>query len=111
MHITIQRESQQIAATDRLELNQRARHWLRRVLRMIRSICVRVTDAASGAGAQDRACVIEAHLENGRRLEAHARGRLAIVAIDRALRRLARAIMSQLKRETASRELRALITA
>jgi hypothetical protein len=111
MQITIQRESQQIAATDRLELNQRARHWLKRVLQMIRSICVRVTDASSSAGAHDRACVIEAHLENGRRLEAHARGRLAIVAIDRALRRLARAIKSLIKREAASREVRALITA
>ena len=111
MQIKIQRESQQIAATDRLELNQRARHWLRRVQQLIRSICVRITDASSSAGAHDRACVIEAHLENGRRLEAHARGGAAIVAIDRALRRLARAIMSQLKRQAAYREVRALITA
>ena len=111
MHIQIQRDSQQIAATDRIELHQRARHWLRRVQEIIRSICIRISDASASAGAGDRYCLIEAHMENGLRLQSHARGRAAIIAIDRALRRLARAILSQLKREAATRELRALATA
>ena len=106
MQIKIQPDSQKIAAYDRIELHQRARHCLRRVQEIIRSICIRIGDASASAGAGDRHCVIEAHMENGRRLESHARGRAAIIAIDRALRRLARAILSQLKREAAIRELR-----
>jgi len=108
MQIKIQQDSQQIAAADHLEMNQRARHWLKRLQALIRGIYVRITDASASAGAQDRFCLIEAHMENGIRLQAQARGRAAIIAIDRALRRLVRAIQSQLKREAAIRELRLL---
>src|SRR5258706_9124645 len=106
MQIQIQHDSQLIAGNDRIELRERARHWLRTVEEIIRRISVRLSDACASAGAQDRFCLIEAHMENGLRLTAQARGRAAIIAIDRALRRLARAIMGQLKREAKLRQLR-----
>jgi ribosome-associated translation inhibitor RaiA len=107
MQIKIQSDYQAIATADRNELSHRAQHWLRRVEEIIRSLYVRLTDASASARAGDRFCLIEAHMDNGLRLSAQARGRATIIAIDRALRRLARAIVKHLKRESRFRALHA----
>lgn len=112
MQIQLESGSMAITLRDRLQLRQRAAHWLRKLDELIAGLSVRISSAPLAGDArfcEARYCEIRAHLDNGMRLSAAARGGDAIVAIDRALRRLARAITSKLKRADNVRQLRAML--
>ena len=95
-------------AVDPLELRERAYQWLRRVRELIRHVVVRIGETVATLRADERVCEIEAHLENGQRLVVHARGRAAVIAFERALRKMLHAIQSQRRRDDAVRHFRAL---
>jgi ribosome-associated translation inhibitor RaiA len=99
MDIEIRRDAHAMGRAERRSLGARVRHSLQRFLDTLARLCIRVSEACASAAADDRFCEIEAHLSSGIWVTAEARGRNAAVAIDRALRKLARALAAHFKRE------------
>ena len=108
MKIKMHVEPQTETAVDAIEMRERAHQWLRRVRELVRSVVVKIGETITTLRAGERVCEIEAHLESGQRIVVHARGRAAVIAFERALRRLLHAIQSQRRRDDAVRHFRAL---
>jgi hypothetical protein len=108
MKIKLHVDPNKDSGVDPIELRERAYLWLRRVRDLIKNIVVRIVETVTTLRADERVCEIEAHLESGQRIVIHARGRAAVIAFERALRRLMHSLQSQRKRDDAVRHFRAL---
>jgi len=109
MEILIQADDTTLHEAPDTELRRRVRRWAQRLGVILRTMSVRVMESISDTGASERHCSIDARLDSGLHLSVHARGRAAWVALERALRRLARVIAQQSRRALQSRRLRALL--
>lgn len=106
MQIEIVSRTANVGIDNRQTVGERVRFLLDRFQQRIRRIEVRLVDENGPKGGDDRRCVACAHLDDGTRVVAEAKGSLVPIAIDRALRRIARRIVSLQRRRVSMRRVR-----
>jgi ribosome-associated translation inhibitor RaiA len=106
MQIEIVSRTANVGIDNRKTVGDRVRFLLDRFQQRIQRIEVRLVDENGPKGGVDRRCVARARLDDGTQVIAEAKATLVPIAIDRALRRIARRIVSLQRRREAMRRIR-----
>ena len=106
MQIDIVSRTARVGIDNRKTVGDRVRFLLDRFQLRIRRIEVRLVDENGPKGGVDRRCVARARLDDGTHVIAEAKANLVPIAIDRALRRIARRIVSLQRRRQSMRRMR-----
>lgn len=109
MQIDIVSRTAHAGIDNRKTVGDRVRFLLDRFQLRIRRIEVRLVDENGPKGGVDRRCVAFARLDDGTHVIAEAKANLLPIAIDRALRRVARRIVNLQRRRQSMRRMRQVL--